>query len=95
LPREVEEGAVIAAPLAERLRRLLPRVPRDVDGRSARRIDVLERRLTHLEAELEGLQDALHRESVRHKDELAGLRHRTEPREMARTLSDDARKRGI
>ena len=85
----------MAAPLAERLRRLRSRAGRDLDGRSARRIDDLERRLTHLEAELEGLQDALHRESIRHNDEMTGLRQRTEPRELARTLSDDARKRGI
>ena len=79
---------------AERLRRLLSSPGRHSDG-PRRRVDDLERRLMHLEAEFEGLQDAVHRESTRQNEEIAALRHRTEPREQARTLTDDARKRGI
>jgi uncharacterized coiled-coil protein SlyX len=66
-----------------------------VDGGFGERIERLENRLGHLEAALEGLQDAVHRESVRRNEELAGLKRRTEPRELTRALSDDARRRGI
>ena len=79
--------------LTERLRRLLSS-ERHSDG-PRRRVDDLERRLMHLEAAFEGLQDAVHRESTRQSEEIAALRHRTEPRELARMLTDDARKRGI
>jgi uncharacterized coiled-coil protein SlyX len=59
------------------------------------RVAEIESRLSHLEAALEGLQDAVHRESVRRNEQTAELRHRTEPGEMARALSDDARERGL
>jgi uncharacterized coiled-coil protein SlyX len=59
------------------------------------RVADIERRLAHLESELEGLQDAVHRESVRRNEQAAELRHRTEPGEIARALSDDARERGL
>jgi phage shock protein A len=61
----------------------------------AERLERLERRIEHLEAALEGLQDAVHRESTRQSDEIDELRHRTTPGEMARALSDDARRRGL
>jgi hypothetical protein len=83
----------MAANLVEYLRRL------GVPWRDARvdadRVADLERRLEHLEAALEGLQDGVHRDSVRQNQEIAELRHRTEPGEMARQLSKDARKRGV
>jgi hypothetical protein len=59
------------------------------------RVAETERRLAHLESALEGLQDAVHRESVRRNEQTAELRNRTEPGEMARALSDDARERGL
>jgi uncharacterized coiled-coil protein SlyX len=59
------------------------------------RVAEIERRLAHLESALEGLQDAVHRESVRRNEQTAELRHRTEPGAMARALSDDARERGL
>jgi uncharacterized coiled-coil protein SlyX len=59
------------------------------------RVAEIERRLAHLESALEGLQDAVHRESVRRNEQTADLRNRTEPGEMARALSDDARERGL
>ena len=65
-------------------------------GRSLeRRIVSLEHRVAHLEELLEGLQDAVHRESVRRDEQTATLQRRTAPGEMARALSEDARKRGI
>jgi hypothetical protein len=55
----------------------------------------LERRIQHLETVVEGLQDAMHRESVRRDRETAELNRRTEPAEIARGLSEDARRRGL
>jgi len=74
---------------------LLRRRQRSSNGSSERRLELLERRVSHLEELLEGLQDAVHRDSVRRDEEAARLQRRTEPREMARALSDDARKRGL
>jgi uncharacterized coiled-coil protein SlyX len=65
------------------------------DRLSARRIQALEDRVSHLEELVEGLQDAVHRESTRRNEEAAQLQRRTAPREMARALSEDARKRGL
>jgi hypothetical protein len=55
----------------------------------------LERRIMHLEAMIEGLQDAVHREGVRTNRKLDDLRRRTEPEEMLRALDSVARKRGV
>jgi hypothetical protein len=44
---------------------------------------------------LEGLQDAVHREAVRHGKQIEGLEAKTEPGEVTRALSRDARERGI
>jgi uncharacterized coiled-coil protein SlyX len=63
--------------------------------RSSERLDLLERRVSHLEELLEGLQDAVHRESVRRDEQAAQLQQRTAPNEMARALSEDARRRGL
>jgi hypothetical protein len=52
-------------------------------------------RLEHLEALVEGLQDAVHRESLRHDERIAELEHKTQPEELAKALSDDARRRGL
>ena len=65
------------------------------DRLSARRIEALEDRVSHLEGLLEGLQDAVHRESIRRNEEAARIQRRTAPHEMARALSEDARKRGL
>jgi hypothetical protein len=60
-----------------------------------RRIEALEKRIDQLEAELEGLQDAVHRESIREGGRIGALEKRTEPSEMSRALNRDARKRGL
>ena len=59
------------------------------------RLPRLERRVAHLEELLEGLQDSVHRESVRRDGEATRLSERTAPGAMARALGDDARKRGL
>jgi hypothetical protein len=52
-------------------------------------------RLEHLEQEVEGLQDAVHRESCRRDAEIAALQRKLQPELIARSLSADARKRGL
>jgi hypothetical protein len=59
------------------------------------RVQDLEDRLERLERVVEGLQDAMYSESRRQNDRVEELRARTEPSEIARALSDDARKRGL
>jgi hypothetical protein len=55
----------------------------------------LEERVAHLEALVEGLQDAVHREAQRHDRRIADIERKTEPEELARALSADARRRGL
>jgi hypothetical protein len=59
------------------------------------RIEILERRIEHLESMLEGLQDAVDRHAVLQGEQISELRRRTGPAQMARALSEDARNRGI
>jgi uncharacterized coiled-coil protein SlyX len=77
--------------MLERLRRRLS-PPEDL---SRHRIDALEGRVADLEGLVEGLQDAVHREAMRRDEQVARLERKLEPRELARTLSDDARERGL
>jgi hypothetical protein len=65
------------------------------DARHERRIEVLEGRVDQLETLLEGLQDAVHRESVREGGRIDALEKRTEPSQISRALSRDARERGL
>ena len=60
-----------------------------------RRITTLEARVEHLEAALEGFQDAVYRQSVLEGRRIAELGRRTAPHEMARALSQDARRHGV
>jgi hypothetical protein len=55
----------------------------------------LKQRLERLEAAFEGLQDAVHRESVRQDKQVHDLIRSTQPAVVARALSDDARRRGV
>jgi hypothetical protein len=59
------------------------------------RLETLEARMAHLEAELEGLQDAVYRRAVLEDESIGELRRRTEPDQVARDLSRDARRRGL
>lgn len=52
-------------------------------------------RLDALEAMVEGLQDSVDREMRRIDDRLDELNRKLEPGEIARNLSDDARRRGL
>jgi hypothetical protein len=65
------------------------------DADDQRRIAVLEQRVEELEALLEGLQDAVHRETVRQDRDIEALTQRTRAPEMARALDRYSRERGI
>jgi hypothetical protein len=58
-------------------------------------IQRLQQRVQHLEHELQGLQDSVHRESRRRDEEMKDLQRKLQPGELARSLSDDARRRGL
>jgi hypothetical protein len=55
----------------------------------------LEQRIAHLEQQVRGLQDSVHRENVRHTGQLADLAARVEPAALAVALERDARERGL
>lgn len=59
------------------------------------RIQALEERIDQLEALVEGLQDSIHRESTRVDRRINALEKKSEPAEISRALSRDARERGI
>ena len=51
--------------------------------------------MEHLEAMIEGLQDAVHREWLRQGREIDQLQKKVEPAELRRVLSRDARDHGL
>jgi hypothetical protein len=55
----------------------------------------LRARVAHLEALLQGLQDAVYRESQRQDKRMTELEARTDPAALAAALSEDARQRGL
>ena len=55
----------------------------------------IEQRVRQLEAVVEGLQDAVHRESKRFDALIEALQHKTEPAQIAQALGEDARRRGL
>jgi hypothetical protein len=79
--RRHSDGATIETPAA------------DVDWE--RRLKTFEARIEHLETALEGLQDALYRHEILDKENIAELRRRSDPEQMTRDLSQDARRRGL
>jgi hypothetical protein len=58
-------------------------------------LETLKRRVDHLEAALEGLQDSVYRESSRHDAELQELHKQLVPGAMSQAIEEDARKRGL
>jgi hypothetical protein len=55
----------------------------------------LEARITHLERLVEGLQDSVHRESLRVTKRIGELDAQVQPAAFGRALSEDARERGL
>ena len=68
---------------------------RSRDARWEQRLETLVARVEHLEAELEGLQDAVYRQAVLERENIGDLRRRTESEQLARDLVQDARRRGL
>jgi uncharacterized coiled-coil protein SlyX len=58
-------------------------------------ITALEARIAHLEQMLQGLQDSVHRESLRHGKRIAELEARVEPGALSQALSKNERERGL
>ena len=90
------------ATIAERVSRLWRRrsseaaiEPPVADVGWEQRFEAFEARIEHLETALEGVQDALYRHEILDKETIAELRRRTDPEQMARDLSQDARRRGL
>jgi hypothetical protein len=69
--------------------------PKQQPDEDRRRLERLEQRLEHLETLVEGLQDAVHRDSIRHEERMSELERKTAPEEVAKALSEDARRRGL
>lgn len=59
------------------------------------RLAGLEQRIAHLERLVEGLQDSVHRESMRHDKRLTELEAQIQPAALGAALSKDARERGL
>jgi hypothetical protein len=59
------------------------------------RIKALEVRVAHIERQLEGLQDSVHRESERHSKLIMELQAQLRPGSIAAALAEDARNRGL
>ncbi len=83
--------------------RQIRRVPRTADdapkppavASERNELQALEARVSHLEALVQGLQDSVHRESLRHAKRITELEARIEPGALGKALSDDARARGL
>ena len=60
-----------------------------------RRLETLEARIEHLESAHEGLQDAVYRRAVLEDETIEELRRRSEPGQIARDLSENARRHGL
>lgn len=58
-------------------------------------VQALKTRVEHLEQLVQGLQDSVHRESSRQEKRIADLEARIQPAALGKTLSDDARARGL
>ena len=58
-------------------------------------LESLEARVGHLEGMVQGLQDSVHRESIRQGKRIADLEAKMEPDALQIALSENARKRGL
>jgi hypothetical protein len=60
----------------------------------AARLEAVEKRLEHLESMIEGLQDSVHRESVRQAKKIDQLQRDADPSVIRRALDQDAESTG-
>jgi hypothetical protein len=91
-PQSAEPKLATIAARVSRLWRIRIRSP---DVGWEHRLETLDARMEHLEAALEALQDAVYRQAVLEDENIGELRARTEPEQVARDLSRDARRRGL
>ena len=91
-PRSAEPKVATITARVSRLWRIGIRSP---DTGWEQRLEALDARMERLEAALEALQDAAYRQAVLQDENIGELRARTEPEQMARDLSRDARRRGL
>lgn len=89
------EGLVARIRQVRRLAATRPRPKDDAEDPRSDPLQALERRVAHLEQQLEGLQDSVHRESERHDTLIAELQQKVQPATMGAALADDARSRGL
>ncbi len=59
------------------------------------RVQGLEHRIAHLEQMVQGLQDSVHRESLRLSGRVADLEAQIQPGALSAALDKDARERGL
>jgi hypothetical protein len=69
--------------------------PSDMPEPEPDRLQALEARVAHLESQLQGFQDSVHRETARHADLIAQLQSQVDPAAMGAALAEDARNRGL
>jgi len=67
----------------------------DASGPQPERLQALEARVAHLEQQLDGLQDSVHRESDRHAKLIAELQSQVQPGAMGAAIAEDVRNRGL
>jgi len=72
-----------------------PEPSRPAADRPVDEVAALRARVDSLEAMVEALQDAIYRQSVHMDGRIDDLLRRIEPGELARSMSADARKRGL
>jgi len=72
-----------------------PPVAAGDDLETVERVQRIEARVAHLEALIEGLQDSVDREVQRLDSCVEDLRTKTDPVNMTRALSAEARRRGV
>ncbi len=83
--------------------RQMRRVPAQPDARAPRpqadpaqdEPSMLEARVAHLEQLVQGLQDSVHRETMRLTKRVTELEASIQPATLSKALSEDARERGL
>jgi hypothetical protein len=95
-----KSGGTVLVTITERVSRLWRSGEQRSSGPSAdvgwqRRLEALEARIEHLETAHEGLQDAVYRRALLEDEKIGQLRRRTDPNQLARDLSRNARNRGL
>jgi vacuolar-type H+-ATPase subunit I/STV1 len=89
------EGLITRIRQVRRLATARDRTASDAAEPPSDRLQALEARVAHLERQLEGLQDSVHRESERHARLIAEIETRVQPGAMGAALAEDARTRGL